>query len=61
MTISPDAKLTDVTKLGGVRDLPLAVRAQFARALIAEARGEHVEAAECFAKACEKEAEARGV
>jgi hypothetical protein len=43
-TILPNTSLIAVTKMPGVADLPLKVRGPFAKALIAEANGNHDDA-----------------
>ena len=55
-----DMSFVQVTKLPGVGDLPILARGKFAKALIAEARGEHATAAEFLAAAVEAEAEVMG-
>ena len=49
-------KVSEVAALPGVSDLPLRVRGPFAQALIAEARGEHANAAAKLLQAVEAEA-----
>jgi hypothetical protein len=53
--ITQDSKLVEVCKLPGIRDLPMRVRGYFAKALIAEAAGNHAEAATLLDKAIENE------
>jgi len=48
-------KLTDYAKMGGVKDLPIRTRAQFAKALLEEANGNTELAASHLDKAIEIE------
>ena len=48
-------KLTEFAKMGGVNDLPIRIRAQFAKALLEEANGNDELAAEHLEKAIEIE------
>ena len=48
-------KVSEVAALPGVSDLPLRVRGPFAQALIAEARGEHTNAANKLDQAVQAE------
>lgn len=51
-----DMTLLEIAKLSGVRDLPVTVRAPFARALKKEIAGDHEGAAEALDKAVLAEA-----
>ena len=57
--ITGQSKLIDVTKMGGVKDLPTKVKGLFAQALIAEAKGDDVTAASKLDKAIVAETELR--
>lgn len=54
--VTTDMNLVQVSKLEGVNDLPLPVRGPFAKALMAEARGDHKEAAKQLDRALAAEA-----
>jgi hypothetical protein len=56
--IDPNMALKDVAQLDGVKDLPMAVKAKFAQALLAEARGDHAAAAMKLNEAVEAEEKA---
>lgn len=53
-----NAGLKAIVAMDGVKDLPLRVKAPFARALIAEAAGNHAEAVAQLELAVQKEQEA---
>ncbi len=57
--IDPNMSLKDAAVLDGVKDLPMAVKAKFAQALIAEARGDHATAADKLAVAVASEEKAQ--
>jgi hypothetical protein len=53
--IDPNMSLKDVAQLDGVKDLPMAAKAKFAQALLAEAKGDHANATRLLNEAVERE------
>ncbi len=56
--IGPDTTLKEISRMPGVKDLPMQVRLPFMRALRAEQEGDHAKAADLLDQAVEAEKEA---